>query len=119
MKVMGILLFYYTGKGYWNALIYKNYSIFGLVFRAITFVVSHELLTIGDNLFQLYCLKPAEKVVAEHLRDLLRKTSKAKINKELSQFGWLGKIAKKGMVDVVTSTAVGYLTNLPDCSMKE
>ncbi len=63
MKVIGLLLFYYSVKGYWNALIYKSYSMFGLVFRAITFVVGHELLTIGDNLFQLYCLKPAEKVV--------------------------------------------------------
>ena len=76
---------------------------------------------------------------------------KVKIDKEPNQFGWLGKIAKKGMIDVVTcsdedlfpknpkekndvmdyfkfelilrnsfcKTALGYLTNLPDCSMKE
>lgn len=35
---------------------------------------------------------------------MLRKTSKAKIDKEPNQFGFLGKIAKKGLCDVVTSS---------------
>lgn len=93
MKVTGLLLLYYTGKGYWNAIFHKDYNILGLAFRIVTFIIGYDSLILGNNLYRLYCVEPSEQVAVRYIQAELTKAVQKKRKKEESFFGQIRSVA--------------------------